>query len=67
MLRVLAAEPAMLILGDESWRLELRADGCADLTLTRGRLHTCDIQKVALLLIQARRLAAAHFGREWCG
>lgn len=66
-LRVLAAEPSILVLGDDVWRLEMMADGCAYIALKQGRTHVCGVSKTAELLMQARRMAAKHFGPEYGG
>lgn len=66
-LRTIAAEPSILLLGDDVWRLEMMADGCAYITLKQGRTHVCGVSRVAELLMQARRMAAKHFGEGYSG
>lgn len=66
-LLVLAAEPSILVLGCDVWRLEMMADGCAYITLKQGRTHVCGVSRVAELLMQARRMAAKHFGDSYSG
>lgn len=62
-LRTIAAEPAMLIVGDTVWRLEIAANGHTRIVLAGGSVHECDLAKVARLMIEARRMAMAHFGK----
>lgn len=66
-LDVVTREPAVLILGDQDWTIELRSDGCVNLAIAGGRLHCCDISRMADLLLRARQLAGQHFGTSYPG
>ncbi len=69
MLRIVSAEPSLLIVADKSFWLHIRQDGSATLKPAGGELHLlpCELEKLARLLQEARRMAARHFGSEWCG
>lgn len=57
----------LLVLGDGVWKIEIHRTGCVDISIAGGRAHECDLQKVAALLLEARRIAGDWFGPSWGG